>query len=379
MSRERAVLHVAGEGSGDVISAAIARRLGAARWRCFGMGGAASAAAGVELVADLRGTTGMGTAEIFGRLPALAAAFLRLKRAVDARRPAAAVLVNYTEFNLLLGRWLRGHGVKVLFVVAPQVWAWRASRLSSASTAMDRLAVILPFEEPLWRAAGVNARYVGHPALDAPVAVRTRARDGPARIALLPGSRPAEVRALTVPMLEACRRLTRHGHAIEARVLAAPWLDERARRWLFATIERFAVPAIDVDPSRGAMPQLAGFDASICASGTATLESALAGAAPVVVYRVGRLSAALASRFVHTPHVALPNVLLERRCYPELLQHEVEPGAVADALASVLGDPQRFHDAARELERRLAAGLDEQPRLTMAERCCNLVEDWLCA
>jgi lipid-A-disaccharide synthase len=381
MSPDRAVLTVAGEASGDRIAAAVAARLGARSVRCFGMGGAASAAAGIDLVSDLRRTTAMGTVEVARRLPALVAAYVRLKRSSIDRRPRAAVLVDHTEFNVLLGRWLRRRGIRVLFVVAPQVWAWRAGRTRAVARALDRLAVILPFEEKLWRAAGVDAHYVGHPALDVPAADRRDVRqklgiglDAEA-IALLPGSRPAEVRMLAVPLLEAWATLAGAKRSLCARVLVAPSLDSGTRTWLSRAAERFGVPLVDVDPTHGAMAHLSGFDASIAASGTATLESALSGVPPVVVYRMGMVSAAVAKRLVRTPHIALPNVVLGRRCYPELVQNEVKAPRIAAALATVLGDRQSFADAAHELRRRLEANLAAD-RLTVADRCCGLVEDW---
>lgn len=381
MSPDRVVLTVAGEASGDRIAAAIAVRLAAGNVRCFGMGGGASAAAGIDLVSDLRRTTAMGTVEVARRFPALVRAYVRLKRSARERRPLAAVLVDYTEFNVALGRWLRRRGIRVLFVVAPQVWAWRAGRMRAVARALDRLAVILPFEETLWRDAGVDAHYVGHPALDVPAADRRAVREklgiaaDAEAIALLPGSRPAEVRMLAVPMLEAWATLANARGSL-ARVLSAPSLDAATRAWLAHAAQRFGVPLLDVDPTLGAMAHLAGFDASIAASGTATLESALSGVPPVVVYRMGALSAAIAKRLVRTPHIALPNVVLGRRCYPELLQDQVEAARISDALAAVLRDRPGFAAAAQELRRRLHAAVAADRRLTVADRCCGLVEDW---
>jgi lipid-A-disaccharide synthase len=383
MSRERAALIVAGEASGDRIAAKIAVWLGARNVGCFGMGGAASAASGVDLVCDLRRTTGMGTTEIVTRIPALVSAYLRLKRVSLDRRPQAAVLVAYTEFNVRLGRWLRSIGIPVLFVVAPQVWAWRAGRMSAVARALDRMAVILPFEERLWRAAGVDAHYVGHPALDIATADRkeVRARLGIAQdaesIALLPGSRPAEVRMLAGPMLGALARLVRGGRRLDARIVVAPSLDPRTRRWLSGAAARSRVPLLDVDPVTGAMPDLAGFDACISASGTATLESALCGAPPVAVYRMNALSWVLAKRLVRTPHIALPNVLLGRRCYPELVQGDLDERRLASAVSAVLDDRPRFAQAAAELWRSLRTGAATEPRTTMADRCGGMIDDWL--
>src|SRR6266545_3509174 len=171
-----ALLLVAGEPSGDSIAGGIARALLPQGVRCFGMGGSACEQSGVELVADLRRSAAMGFTEVAARLPAVVSAYAKLASSARLERPRAAALVNYTEFNARLGRHLRRRRIPVLWCVAPQVWAWRRGRMRSISRALDRLAVILPFEERLWREAGVDAHYVGHPALDVVLPERVAAR-----------------------------------------------------------------------------------------------------------------------------------------------------------------------------------------------------------
>ena len=165
---ERSLLVVAGEQSGDAAAAAVVNRLAPSlRANVFGMGGAALAAAGVELVGDLRSTTAMGFASVARRAAQIGSAFVKLTRASSQRRPTAALLVNYTEFNLRLASRLHAAGTRVLWYGAPQIWAWREGRVKNLRPHVDRLAVILPFEEALWRGHGVDARYVGHPAQEA--------------------------------------------------------------------------------------------------------------------------------------------------------------------------------------------------------------------
>jgi lipid-A-disaccharide synthase len=375
------VLVVAGEASGDRLAARIARSLRDDGVRCFGMGGPASLAAGVELVADLRRSAAMGLTEVAARLPAIATAFARL--AVAARRvvPRAAVLVDYTEFNQRLGLLLRRRCVPVLWCVAPQVWAWRPHRTTRVARALDRLAVILPFEEPLWRAAGVDAHYIGHPALDLPIIDRNTAQTrlglGRSRpnVAILPGSRPHEVRRHTPPMLAALRELARAGMSVDARLLVAASVDLATRRWLVAQSDEAGVATVDVDGDGGAAVWLGAFDAAFAASGTATLECALAQAPPVVVYRMSPLTAAVARHFVRTPFIALPNILLGAAIYPELVDRRAEPVGMARALVSVLERPSAFAPWAHELRERLARPNPSGP--TAAERAKSLLSDWL--
>ena len=375
------VLVVAGEPSGDRIAAGVARALSADGVRCFGMGGDACALAGVRVVADLRASAAMGMTEVAARLPAVLAAYVRLARLVESERPRAAVLVDYAEFNQRLGRLLRGLGIPVLRCVAPQVWAWRPGRLATAGRAFDRLALILPFEEPLWRGVGVDARYVGHPVLDVVPRDRTDARqklglsgDRPA-IALLPGSRRHEVRSLASRMLETVKELGRLGRGVEARLVVAPSLDESTRHWLREQATRAAVRTVDVTGDFGAAEWLAAFDASLAASGTATLESALCGAPPVIVYRVSAITAAIARRLIRVPAIGLPNLVLGSRCYPELLQDDVEPRRMALAICGILDAPSTFEPLARRLRKEL-----EPPRSsarTSSERIAAWMNDWL--
>jgi len=200
------LLVVSGEASGDRAAAAVLDQLG--RPAAFGLGGAASAAAGVELVGDMRDWTALGVGEAALRGGRVWQAWRAVVRAAQKRRPSAALLVNYTEFNARLAPRLHARGVRVLWYGAPQVWAWRAGRIAALRPSIDRLAVMLPFEEALWRKAGVDAHYVGHPALEVPAQDHAAARETlgltplAATVALLPGSRPHEVRNLLVPMLE---------------------------------------------------------------------------------------------------------------------------------------------------------------------------------
>ncbi len=359
------VLLVAGEPSGDRMAGEVARVLSARGAACVGMGGEASLRAGVRLVSDM-GSPAMGLTDVAGRWPDALSAWLRLASEVRAERPRAAVLVDHTEFNWRLGKYLRGRGIPVLWCVAPQVWAWRPGRLRARSRPFDRLAVILPFEEALWRDAGADARYVGHPAIDMTVRPKheLRALLGLAldrqAVALLPGSRAHEVRRLAPAMLGAVAALEQTGRTVEARLGVAPLLDDATRTWLRREAAIAGVPTFDVDPRLGAIEWLGAFDASMVASGTATLEAAIAGAPPVLI---------------RVPSIGLPNVLLGHRAYPELLQDEVEPMRIALAVRSVLDDPAKFEGLRASLRQTLV--LPSSHLRTSAERTVARMEDWL--
>jgi len=375
-SSERAIFVVAGEASGDRIAASVVRALRGEHRDLVvrGMGGSALAAEGAELLADLRETTGMGTTELASRLPALLRAITRIEATLLRRPPRIALLVDSTELNLRLGSQLRRRGTRVLYCVAPQLWAWRPGRLPRLRHALDRLAVVLPFEEALFRAGGIDACYVGHPALDArllpPDLARSKLGLGPGKaVALLPGSRPHEVRATLPTMIDGLRHLP----SLAARLFLAPSLDAKTRAFAETEAARAGIGTIDVDAATGASPWLPAFDAAVATSGTATLECALAGVAPLTVYRASRPTAFLARRLLRTEHVALPNLLLGERRFPELLQERFTPSGIADELSRLLADPERHRATAAELREVMRP---EGPG-TFGERTAALLRPWI--
>ncbi len=207
---------------------------------------------------------------------------------------------------------------------------------------VDRMALMLPFEESLWRSAGVDARYVGHPAFEARSLPREAARaklgmtpfaEG---VAILPGSRPHEVRRLLVPMIDAYERVRADRASVDARVIVAASLDPKTRAWIAALCTARRMPFMDADPQEGAMAFLRAFDVALCASGTVALEAALARVVPVIAYRAGIATEIAARLFMRTAHVALPNILLERRAFAELLQRDARAERIADAVSDAL-------------------------------------------
>ncbi len=334
------LLVVAGEASGDRAAAAVVRALGDVS--AFGFGGGALRAAGVELLGDLRYTTALGVTETLGRAYDLLSIYRKLVASARDRRPRAALLVNYTEFNLCLAGALRPLGIRILWYGAPQIWAWRKGRARTLRGRVDRLCVLLPFEEPLWREEGVDATYVGHPAMEAPLLGRDQAREELGltnrawAIALLPGSRPHEVRSLLQPMLVAYERVRHERASIDGRVFLAPSLDPSTLSWAVDACASAKLEIVHVDATEGLGSVLPAFDVALCASGTVALEAAIANAVPVVAYRVSLGTELVARALVRTPYYALPNVLLGRRAFDELLQRDAEPRAMEEAVTRAL-------------------------------------------
>lgn len=371
------LLVVAGEASGDAMAAPVVARLGA---QAFGLGGAALAAERVELVANLTATAVMGLGAVAGRAPRIARIAVELLGEARRRRPRAALLVGYSEFNAWLGPRLRALDTRVLWYGAPQIWAWRAGRAARARRACDRMALVLPFEETLWRSQGVDARYVGHPALEHALGDRAalRARLGltpyAEYLAVLPGSRPHEVRRHLEPMLRAVALLRAERGAVDARVIVASSLDARSAAWVrrraaHAAVETLATPAPEA---------LGAFDVALAKSGTATLECALAEVAPVVVYRAGRLSALLAKRLLRVREVGLPNLVLGENVFPELLQERVTAQELARAARPLLDDRAGAVRQCRRVAETLRAALPRGPSEPGAsERVARMMRPWL--
>ena len=370
------LLVVAGEASGDRAGAAVVAKLPPGI-RVYGMGGAALAAEGAELVADLRDTTALGVAEVARRAFGVARAYALLRTATALRKPTAALLVNYTEFNARLAESLWASGTRVLWYGAPQVWAWRSGRAVPLRRHLDRMAVMLPFEEELWRAVGVDAHYVGHPSLEEMRGDRVSAREALGMtprawgVGILPGSRPHEVRRLLEPMLAAYERVRRDHASVDARVLIAPSLDVATRAWLRGAADAAGVDTIEVEARAGMGATLPAFDATLCASGTASLECALARAVPVVCYRVGWATELGARAFVTTPHVALPNILLGRGAFPELLQRQATTTRMSEELARVLEQRASFLAPCAEVEAVLGG------RTSASSTVARMLEPWL--
>ena len=346
---ERRFLVVAGEPSGDLHAArlvAALRDLGPVR--VAGVTGPALRAAGVEPLAAMEDLAVLGFAEIPSRLPALFATRARLLRALGDFDPHAVVLVDYPGFNLRLGPELKRRGARIFYYIAPQVWAWHPERAQAMARWVDHLAVVFPFEESLFRGAGVPTTFVGHPLMDglapevdeAAFRAELRADRGQRILGLLPGSRPQELARHLEPMLAAARELTRARTDLIAVLPLAPGLEPRG--WSGSDLGRVRLV-------RGRTRATQAF-ATACAvaSGTATLETALFGTPLAIVYRTGWLNYLIARRMVRLPRIGLPNILAGEDVAPELLQSAFTPERLAATLAPWLDDPG-------ERERRRAA------------------------
>lgn len=355
------ILFSAGEVSGDVAGALLAREIRArdSSASLYGLGGPRMAAAGVDVLLDTNALGTVGVSEAFRVLPPLARAFGALRSRVLADPPDAAVLIANDIFNVALGRWLRRRGVRTAVWFPPQVWIWRSLAWTFARS-YDTVLACFPHEMDVWARAGVETRFVGHFLADAlrpaDAGARSDARRGlglsaAARVvAVLPGSRAHEVARLGPALLRAANIVARTRPDVEwvvpvADPALAALVGAQAREAGFSENG----PRLLLVP--GGPAALAAANLALVASGTATLEAALLGVPAVVVYRVSLLTmcvvrSAIALGLMDSETVALPNLVLGRRVLPELIQRRVNPEAIAQEALGLLDDPAK-RDAIR--------------------------------
>ena len=353
---DASVLLVAGEASGDLHGA---RLLGALRRRvgplkAFGLGRGELLKEGLEPVSE-ESFAVVGLWEVLKVYRRAKRVFDQVLEEVDRRKPQAAILVDFPEFNLRLARQLKRRGVPVIYYISPQVWAWRRRRVHKIARRVDLMLVLFPFEEAFYRPHGLAVCHVGHPLVDEvpvlPQAWDRRREDGePFRLALMPGSRSSEVRSLLPGMLAAADLLSKE-LKIEAFVVRAATIP---RQTLEAILQAGGSTARIEEGDR--FQAVAGAHLALCASGTATLETGLLGTPLLVLYRLAPWTYLLARLMVRLSHFSLVNLVLGEGVVPELVQRDAEPENVAALASRLLGDEQ----AIAGMRRRLA---DLRPRL----------------
>ncbi len=361
----------AGEASGELYGALLAASLRhrsapkdeTTELELFGMGGPRMAAAGVEIVVRSEDMAVMGFTEIVRHLPRIYREFRKLERAIRQRRPTVAVLIDFPEIHFRLAQVFHRLGIPVIYFVSPQLWAWKPQRIKQVQRYVQRMLVIFPFEEKYYRDRGVEADFVGHPLADLPPPAITReqfaAENGldPARtwIALLPGSRLKEIEANLPEMLKAARSLpapdpanAHQGETYEFVIPLAPTLDAAQRKVVQRMVQKLGGKRHVrlVDDARAALFHAR---ASVVASGTATVEAALIGNPFVVVYRVSRLTYAIARRLVKVPHVAMANLIAGKRVVPELIQNDFTAANIVQHLKPLLPEGPARESMMKEL------------------------------
>lgn len=354
-SNPPSLLLVAGEPSGDLhasrlVSALLRRR---PDLRIWGIGGDALRATGMEILVDAREMAVLGLWEVLKRYPFFRRVFRQVREAAAARRPNLAILVDYPGFNLRLAEALKAMGIRIVYYICPQVWAWHRSRIHRLAHLVDRLLVIFPFEVDEFSGTGLRVDYVGHPLVDEAAQAWTDPGEpipwpGSPRIALLPGSRIQEIERI-LPVMWRAAGILQRDYPEAGFVLAAPTIELAERAHAIAS-------AAGGGPLRYAVVHgrtrraLAEATAAWVKSGTATVEAALMNCPMCIVYKTSPLTYAAGRLLIRVPHLGMVNLILGREAFPEFIQGAARPEWLARGLAPLLSDTPERRAALAALE-----------------------------
>jgi lipid-A-disaccharide synthase len=336
---------VAGEASGDLHASEVVRELKKLdpTLETFGLGGDLLAREGTRLLHHARELGIVGLFNVLRRLPMFRRIFHELLERIREERPDAVFLIDYPGFNLRVARRCKELGIRVIYYISPQVWAWHTGRVRHIAKYVDRMIVILPFEEEFYRKHGVPVTYVGNPLIEQLAGVNKPARNEERlRIALLPGSRKHEVRTLLPPMLDAVRIL-RQERSVDAYLIQAPTIATENLEQIMRE-HGVDVPVLPHDRGEG----MAAADITLASSGTATLESAVLGTPVVVMYRLSRATHFIGRRLVRLPHWSLVNIIAGREVVPELIQADVNGARIASEVRRIM-EPATYARVTGEL------------------------------
>jgi lipid-A-disaccharide synthase len=367
----------AGEASGDMYAARLAialkQRLDVA---LFGMGGPQMRAAGVEIITDYSEVSVVGITEVLKRLPSLRRAMRRLVDEAERRRPPLAILTDFPGFHLRLARKLRSKGIRNVYYICPQFWAWRPWRVNLVRRRFALALCIFPFEERFYADAGVPVKFIGHPLVGNVKSTLAREEfckkygliEGHTTITILPGSRRGEI-AHHVPILVQALEQIRSalGGKLEVVLAAAPGLDLEQLKAVFPA--EWRVKFVERDTYNA----LAAADLAIVSSGTATVETALLGKPMIVVYRLSPLTARLAKPLVRTKYFSMVNLIAGRTVVPELIQDGFTPQHVAEEAAKLLSPSEEGKRRVEEMCRGLAQVRELLGPLGAVERAADAI------
>ena len=336
---------VAGEVSGDMLAARLIAGLRPhlPDARFHGIGGPRMIEQGFVSDVPLETLTVRGLFEIIPRYREIKGIQNRLRDRLLAERPAAFIGADYPGFNLGLEEQLRAKGIPTLHFVGPQIWAWRGGRIKKIQRAVSHMLVIFPFEEQIYRDAGVPVTYIGHPLAETipliPDAAGARASLGLAAdarvVTIMPGSRMGELKYLAEPFVRAASLLAKRDPGLS---FVVPMAGEKQRAWFSEIVARAGLQDVPLKLVDNSHTAIAAADAVLVASGTATLEVALFKKPMVIAYKVMRASWEIMRHMGYQPWIGLPNILAREFLVPELLQHAATPEAMADAVWAQLND-----------------------------------------
>lgn len=372
----KSLLVITGEASGDMHAADVIRELNKhnSEIDIWGIGGDRLRAAGVKICYDIKDMDVMGFLEVINRYSFFKKVFDDILARVDRRKPDAVLLVDYPGFNLRLAKELKQRGIKVLYYICPQVWAWKKDRIPKMAETIDRLMVIFPFEVDVFKEVDLQVDFVGHPMINDLRKFRTLPPENlpwgeGKKIALLPGSREQEIRRILPGLLKAALGIEQGGRLNINFLIAVPANRKELVEEVIRDVRSAPLHyAIVVDCAREVLKQA---DAALVASGTATLEAALLHCPTVLVYKTSAITYAIARYFIKIPWLGIVNIIAGREVMPERIQYHMNPMEMASALEFLMNDtPQRraMIEGFQQVEKLLGYGT---PAIGVARIICE--------
>ena len=354
ISTSTTVVIVAGETSGDLHGARLvnAMRARTDRLHFLGVGGPALRRAGVHILVDAAALSVVGVTEVAVKLPAILNALRTVKRHLKKLKPDLLILIDFPDFNLNLAAAAKKLGIRVLYYISPQIWAWRPGRVKRIARLVDHMAVILPFEEEFFKNHRVPVTFIGHPLLDNPLpasGVAFKKPDGGQPVVgLLPGSREGEITRHVPVMLETAGILKARFSGLKFLISHAP----SVRREHLQLLMHKKLPDIDLEIFSNPVEEMFQHcSVLIAASGTVTLQAAIHGMPMVIIYKVSPLSYLLGRALVRVKNIGLVNLIAENEIVPELVQYDATPKKIANAAAEILSDSAKRRHMQNELVR----------------------------
>jgi lipid-A-disaccharide synthase len=360
MSSKKIML-VAGEVSGDLHGAHLMEAIHRIDpdVQFFGLGGEGLKRRGMKLLYPADSLSVVGLTEVFIKLRSIFEALRQLKKSLDQEKPDLVILIDFPDFNLRLAKMAHRRGIPILYYISPQIWAWRAKRIKLIARVVKKMIVLFPFEVPLYEAAGVDVKWVGHPLLDIvrPILPKEFAFQqfglDPNRrtISLLPGSRIHEIERLLPPLLASAHLLQKEIPDLQFIIPLAPSIPKTT---LSPWVQRVPAPIKVVEGWTYDVMNLS--ELLITASGTATLEGAILGKPMIVIYRVSFPSYWIGKRIVRVDHIGLVNLVAGREIVPELIQKDVNPRRIAEEALRILENPifrQQMTESMAEVRKNL--------------------------
>ena len=351
-NHQRQVMIIAGEASGDLHGSKLIRAMKRKdRHLSFaGIGGDACKAEGVRILVDAEALAVVGITEALVNARQLLGGISAAKRFLGSQRPVLLILIDFPDFNLRVARTAKKLGIPVLYYISPQIWAWRAGRVRKIKKRVNHMAVIFPFEVPFYQKAEMPVTFVGHPLLDEVGPPGRKAGEAPhpkdLTIGLLPGSRSGEIRRHLPAMTASVRIIADRMPGAKFMLSLASGID---RSFIDETVTTHA-RGVDIEIAAGNVSRV--LDKCVlvvAASGTVTLEAAIAGVPMVVIYKLSHMSALLVRLLIRVKYVCLVNLIADRQIVPELLQADATPQNIAETAANILLDPARLGRMKRDL------------------------------